>query len=225
VKVAENLEYISQQIKNACIRVNRAPEEIKLVAVTKYVSIERACEALDAGITNLGENRDEGLLAKWEVLGDKPDWHFIGSLQTRKVKNIIDKVEYIHSLDRLSLAEEINKRANRKVKCLVQVNAAGEESKHGLAPEEVIEFIKNLQPFENIVVAGLMTMAPFTDDQKLLRACFRNLADLRNQIRELQLDYAPCTELSMGMSNDFVIAIEEGATIIRIGTALVGEEG
>jgi pyridoxal phosphate enzyme (YggS family) len=225
VKVAENLEYITQQIKNACVRVNRAPEEVKLVAVTKYVSIERACEALDAGITNLGENRDEGLLAKWEVLGDKPDWHFIGSLQTRKVKNIIDKVEYIHSLDRLSLAEEINKRANRKVKCLVQVNAAGEESKHGLAPEEAIEFIKSLQPFENIVVAGLMTMAPYTDDQKLLRSCFRKLADLRNQIRELELDFAPCSELSMGMSNDFVVAIEEGATIIRIGTALVGEEG
>jgi pyridoxal phosphate enzyme (YggS family) len=225
VKVAENLEYITQQIKNACVRVNRAPEEVKLVAVTKYVSIERACEALDAGITNLGENRDEGLLAKWEVLGDKPAWHFIGSLQTRKVKNIIDKVEYIHSLDRLSLAEEINKRANRKVKCLVQVNAAGEESKHGLAPEEAIEFIKSLQPFENIVVAGLMTMAPYTDDQKLLRSCFRKLADLRNQIRELELDFAPCSELSMGMSNDFVVAIEEGATIIRIGTALVGEEG
>jgi PLP dependent protein len=225
VKVAENLEYITQQIKNACVRVNRLPEEVKLVAVTKYVSIERACEALDAGITNLGENRDEGLLAKWEVLGDKPDWHFIGSLQTRKVKNIIDKVEYIHSLDRLSLAEEINKRANRKVKCLVQVNAAGEESKHGLAPEEAIEFIKSLQPFENIVVAGLMTMAPYTDDQKLLRSCFRKLADLRNQIRELELDFAPCSELSMGMSNDFVVAIEEGATIIRIGTALVGEEG
>ncbi len=111
------------------------------------------------------------------------------------------------------------------MKCFVQVNAAGEESKHGLAPEEVIEFIKNLRPFENIVIDGLMTMAPLTDDQKLIRTCFRKLADLRKQIRELQLDFAPCTELSMGMSNDFVIAIEEGATIIRIGTALVGEEG
>jgi PLP dependent protein len=225
VKVADNLEHIKQQINNACLRVNRAPEEVKLVAVTKYVSIERAREAFEAGITNFGENRDEGLLAKWEVLGDKPAWHFIGTLQTRKVKNIIDKVEYIHSLDRISLAEEINKRADKKVKCFVQVNAAGEESKHGLAQEEVIEFIKSLRPFENIVVAGLMAMAPLTDDQKLIRTCFRELADLRKQIKELQLDFAPCTELSMGMSNDFVIAIEEGATIIRIGTALVGEEG
>ena len=100
------------------------------------------------------------LIAKWEVLGDKPTWHFIGSLQTRKVKNIIDKVDYIHSLDRISFAKEINKRANKRIKCFVQVNVSGEESKHGLAPEEVINFIKNIQDYPNIEVAGLMTMAP-----------------------------------------------------------------
>lgn len=225
MKVAENLIHISQQISNACHRVNRTPDEVKLIAVTKYVSIDRANEALEAGIINLGENRDEGLLKKWEVLGDKPSWHFIGTLQTRKVKNIIDKVEYIHSLDRISLAEEINKRAVKKMKCLVQVNVSQEESKHGLPPEDVVDFIKDLRAYENISIEGLMTMAPLTDDEEQLRTCFRQLKELRDQIKDCNFDYAPCTELSMGMSNDFEIAIEEGATMIRIGTALVGVAG
>jgi PLP dependent protein len=172
----------------------------------------------------LGENRDEGLLAKFSVLQDKPVWHYIGSLQTRKVKNIIDKVAYIHSLDRMTLAEELNKRANFPVKCLVQVNASGEESKHGLAPERVIPFIKELHSLPNIVVAGLMTMAPLTDEEQVLRNCFKKLKELKDRVQNLDLANAPCTELSMGMSNDFVIAIEEGATMIRIGTALVGED-
>jgi PLP dependent protein len=223
MKVAENLIHIRQKVNNACQKVNRTPDEVKLIAVTKYVSIERANEAIEAGILNLGENRDDGLLAKWDVLGDKSLWHFIGTLQTRKVKNIIDKVEYIHSLDRISLAEEINKRALKKIKCLLQVNVSGEESKHGLAPEDVTDFIKNLRPYENIIIEGLMTMAPYTDDEEQLRACFRKLRELREQIKNLDLDFAPCSELSMGMSNDFEIAIEEGATMIRIGTALVGE--
>ena len=142
MRVAVNFEQIKQKIINACLRAKRNPEEIKVIAVTKYVSTERASEALEAGITNLGENRDEGLLQKWEVLKDKPTWHYIGSLQTRKVKNIINKVEYIHSLDRISLAEEINKRAEQKVKCLVQVNVSGEESKHGLSSGEAVIFIE-----------------------------------------------------------------------------------
>ncbi|MFJ5761751.1 YggS family pyridoxal phosphate-dependent enzyme [Neobacillus sp. NPDC093182] len=225
MKVAENLIHISQRISNACHKVNRSPDEVKLIAVTKYVSIDRANEALEAGIINLGENRDEGLLKKWEVLGDKPNWHFIGTLQTRKVKNIIDKVEYIHSLDRISLAEEINKRAVKKMKCLVQVNVSQEESKHGLTPEDVVDFIKDLRAYENISIEGLMTMAPLTDDEEQLRTCFRKLKELRDQIKDCNFDYAPCTELSMGMSNDFEIAIEEGATMIRIGTALVGVAG
>lgn len=225
MKVADNLTQIQKQINDACLKGNRTPADVKLIAVTKYVSTKRANEALEAGITDLGENRDDGLLAKWEVLGDKPTWHFIGTLQTRKVKNIIDKVEYVHSLDRISLAEEINKRASHKVKCLVQVNVSQEESKHGLREEQVIEFVKSLQPFDNIIVSGLMTMAPNTVDETILRDCFRKLSTLRDNVRACQLDYAPCTELSMGMSNDFTIAIEEGATMVRIGTALVGEDG
>lgn len=224
MKVAVKLESIKQEINNACSKVNRKPEEVRLIAVTKYVSIDRAKEALDAGVMDLGENRDEGLLEKWEVLKDKPVWHYIGTLQTRKVKNIINIADYIHSLDRMSLAEEINKRAERLMNCLVQVNVSGEESKHGMAPEEVLPFIKKLQTLKNIRIAGLMTMAPLTDDEGILRSCFGKLKELRDEIRTLNLDFAPCTELSMGMSNDYSIAIEEGATMIRIGTALVGED-
>lgn len=224
MKVADNLQKIKEEITAACVKSNRSPEEITIIAVTKYVSVERANEAIEAGIKDLGENYDEGLNAKWEVLKDKPRWHYIGTLQTRKVKNIIDKVDYIHSLDRISLAKEINKRADRKINCFVQVNVSGEESKHGMTPEEVPAFIEALKEFPNIVVAGLMTMAPFTEDETLLHRCFHRLKELQLAVQNMNLDYAPCTELSMGMSNDYSIAIEEGATMVRIGTALVGED-
>ncbi|WP_066289310.1 YggS family pyridoxal phosphate-dependent enzyme [Bacillus sp. FJAT-29937] len=224
MKVIENLKKVQVNIKNACERSNRNTEDIKIIAVTKYVSTERALEALDAGVIHLGENRDDGLLEKWEVIKDKPIWHFIGSLQTRKVKNIINIVDYIHSLDRLSLAQEINKRANKQIKCFIQVNVSGEESKQGIHPEEVMKFIEELSQYPNILVCGLMTMAPLTSDEELLRSCFRKLKKLQIDIQQMDLDYAPCQELSMGMSNDFEIAIEEGATMVRIGTALVGNE-
>ncbi|MDF1506665.1 YggS family pyridoxal phosphate-dependent enzyme [Robertmurraya sp. DFI.2.37] len=223
MKVADNLANINKQIEAACNKTNRDPDQIKIIAVTKYVSIERAKEAIEAGIVHLGENREEGLSAKWAVLGDKPKWHFIGTLQSRKVKNIIDKVDYIHSLDRLSLAAEIDKRAQRKVNCFVQVKTSEEDSKHGIDPNEVHSFIQQLEQYSNIQVVGLMTMAPFTDDEQVLRRCFRALKELQLEIQGKKLEYAPCHELSMGMSNDFEVAIEEGATMIRIGTALVGE--
>ncbi|WP_251549078.1 YggS family pyridoxal phosphate-dependent enzyme [Neobacillus muris] len=225
MKVAAKLEQIRQQINEACRKVNRNPDEVTIIAVTKYVSTERAKEAVEAGILHLGENRDEGLLEKWNVLQDKPVWHYIGTLQSRKVKNIIDKVNYIHSLDRLSLAEEINKRAAGNINCLVQVNTSQEASKHGLHPDEVVDFVKSLRPYEKIRIQGLMTMAPFTDDEQVIRECFHKLRELRDQIQACHFEFAPCTELSMGMSNDFAIAIEEGATMVRIGTALVGEDG
>ncbi|KSU62441.1 YggS family pyridoxal phosphate enzyme [[Bacillus] enclensis] len=224
MKVAEKLEMINNQIIKACSKVARDPDEINIVAVTKYVSIKRAEEAVQAGLIHLGENRDSGLMEKWEVLKGEPQWHFIGTLQSRKVKNIIDKVSYIHSLDRLSLAKEIHKRADRPVSCFVQVNVSGEDSKHGMDPQEVAGFIRNLEDYPNIKVVGLMTMAPHTDDENFLRKCFRSLRELQEHIHSMELPYAPCTELSMGMSNDYTIAIEEGATFIRIGSALVGND-
>jgi PLP dependent protein len=223
MKVETKLKKIRQEIHDVCEKLNRDPDEITIIAVTKYVSINRATEAIEAGIIHIGENRDEGLLEKWEELKDKPKWHYIGSLQTRKVKNIVNIVDYIHSLDRISLAEEINKRANHPINCFVQVNVSGEDTKHGISPSEVIPFIEKIKDFPNIIICGLMTMAPFTDEEATIRHCFQTLKSLQMEIANKQLPYAPCRELSMGMSNDFKIAIEEGATFIRIGTALVGD--
>ncbi|MCC3357550.1 YggS family pyridoxal phosphate-dependent enzyme [Bacillus sp. REN16] len=222
--IQENLLNIQENIEQACKRSNRSADDVSIIAVTKYVSVETAKEAIEAGIHHIGENRDAGLLKKQEEIGDAPNWHFIGSLQTRKVKNIVDKVDYIHSLDRISLAEEIQSRANGKIKCFIQVNVSGEESKHGMTPEHLEPFIIELEKLPNIEVVGLMTMAPLTDDKIIIRECFQRLRRLRDDVQAFGLPYAPCTELSMGMSNDYEIAIEEGATFIRIGTALVGKE-
>lgn len=220
----ENFEKVMSRIHAACERVNRNVEDVTIIAVTKYVSIERAKEALEVGVSHLGENRLEGFKEKYEEIGNEATWHFIGTLQSRKVKDVISNIDFLHSLDRHSLAKEINKRATDLVPCFVQVNTSGEQSKHGLPVEEVIPFIKGLEQYERIRVAGLMTMAPFTDDEKVVRSCFQKLRELRDEIQQLHLPYAPCTNLSMGMSNDFEIAIEEGATHVRIGTSLVGKE-
>lgn len=224
MSVKESLKDIEASIEKACTQAKRDRNNIKIIAVTKYVSVNRAVEAVDAGIIHLGESRDDGFLNKWDELNNKVVWHFIGSLQTKKVKKIIDKIDYIHSLDRLSLAEEIHKRSSKQINCFVQVNVSGEEAKHGIHPNEVIDFIHKLKDFPNIRVVGLMTMAPFTDDQQVIRECFRNLRLLSLDVQALKLPFAPCLELSMGMSNDFEIAVEEGATFLRIGTSLVGKE-
>lgn len=219
--IIENLLQIQQEINKA---KEKSPynQNVQIIAVTKSVSNERTVEAFEADIVHLGENRPEGLMNKIEVLGQKPIWHYIGTLQTRKVKQVLPFVDYIHSLDRLSLAEEINKRAQQVVKCFVQVNVAKEDSKHGLDIEEVGAFIEQLKAYPNIQVVGLMTMAPFTEDEYVLRHTFKRLKQLQLEIQHKNEAHAPCTELSMGMSNDYTIAIEEGATFVRIGTALVG---
>ncbi len=223
--VQENLQSIQQQIQEACNRSARKDSSVQLIAVTKSVSVERTREVIDAGVFHLGENRPEGLALKQEAItSEKVSWHYIGTLQTRKVKAVINQIDYLHSLDRLSLAEEIEKRATAVINCFVQVNVAEEESKHGLAYAEVEEFIEQLHPFTKINVIGLMTMAPLTEDEEMIRNVFRQLKELQAKIQAKQYSYAPCSELSMGMSGDFEIAIEEGATFVRIGTALVGQD-
>ncbi|WNB93978.1 YggS family pyridoxal phosphate-dependent enzyme [Bacillus sp. NEB1478] len=221
----ENKEQIEENINRVCREKNREPKGVKLIAVTKYVSNETAKEAVQAGIEHLGENRVEGLLEKREHLSGLPViWHFIGSLQTRKVKDVINYVDYIHSLDRLSLAKEIQKRAERTISCFIQVNVAEEDSKHGLSVKDVMPFVDKLKEYDKIKIAGLMTMAPFTEDESLIRNVFSTLKQLQIDIQDQDFSHAPCTELSMGMSNDYVIAVEEGATFLRIGTSLVGKE-
>lgn len=222
-KVEENLAKINDEINQQREKSNISTQ-LSVIAVTKYVTIERAKEAYQAGLRHFGENRLEGFKEKKEALPSDAVFHFIGSLQSRKVKDVINDVDYFHALDRMSLAKEINKRANHTIPCFLQVNVSGESSKHGIDLDDVNSFIEDLKQYENIKIVGLMTMAPFTDDVEYIQSLFRNLRIKRDEIHKLNLEYAPCTELSMGMSNDYLIAIEEGATFVRIGTKLVGEE-
>lgn len=222
MSVTENLADIQEKIKLACEKANRKIDEITVIGVTKYVTIERTEELISAGISNLGENRTEEFLHKYEAIENRADWHFIGTLQSRKVKDIIGKVSAIHSLDRLSVAKQINNRSDKPIDCFVQVNVSGEESKHGLNPKDVMSFIEDLEQFEKVNVVGLMTMAPHVDNEDEIRTVFRNLRYLRDEVMKRNLPHAPCKFLSMGMSNDYEIAIEEGATHIRIGSKLVG---
>ena len=220
-KIEENLLNIQKQIVNAKQRAN-TDQTVNIIAVTKEVDIARTKEAIEAGLTNLGENRPEGLMNKLQSINSNVSWHYIGSLQTRKVKQVINNIDYLHSLDRLSLAEEIEKRATKAVKCFIQVNVSGEESKHGMTKQQTLEFVKQLEQFSKIIVVGLMTMAPFTEDETVIRQVFKQLKQLQQEMSQLNIPNVPCTELSMGMSNDYEIAVEEGATFVRIGTALVG---
>ena len=204
--------------------LNNIRPDIQVIAVTKQVDIERTVEAIDAGIRHLGENRPEGLLNKRQAINADVHWHFIGNLQTRKVKEVIGQIDYLHSLDRMSLAKEIQKRATHPLKCFVQVNVSKEESKSGILAEETVDFVRSLKAFDKIQVIGLMTMAPNTTDESIIRNVFKGLKSLQLEIAAEGMSHAPCTECSMGMSNDYRIAVQEGATFVRIGTALVGSE-
>ncbi|WP_214846551.1 YggS family pyridoxal phosphate-dependent enzyme [Exiguobacterium sp. s193] len=221
MSINENVQRIQQKMQQASEK-NFQKKQVQLIGVTKSVSSQVAAELLDAGVTALGENRPEGLTEKQAALGREAcTWHFIGTLQTRKVRQIIEQIDVLHSLDRLHLAEEINKRAKRPVDCFVQVNVSGETSKQGIAPEDIHSFLHEIGQYPRIRVVGLMTMAPLTENQDEIRSVFRSLRELRDDVAARKLSYAPCTELSMGMSSDYEIAIEEGATYVRIGTVLV----
>ncbi|PKR78548.1 YggS family pyridoxal phosphate-dependent enzyme [Halalkalibacillus sediminis] len=222
--IEESYQDIVNKIDAACQRVDRNPAEVEIIAVTKYVSVATAQAAINVGVKHLAENRLEGFSKKYEEIGNEVNWHFVGTLQSRKVKEIINQVDYLHSLDRTSLAKEVNKRTEQTVRCFVQVNTSGEDSKHGLSPENVSEFIDSLEKFPKIQVVGLMTMAPFDAGEEDIRKYFKRLKGLRDKIKSNNWEHAPCEYLSMGMSNDFEIAVEEGATHVRIGTSLVGNE-
>ncbi|MCO7128106.1 YggS family pyridoxal phosphate-dependent enzyme [Sporolactobacillus shoreicorticis] len=226
MNVAENLKQVQATIKDACERSGRNTEDVTVIAVTKYVSTDRAQEAVDNGIFHLAENRKEGLLEKQEFIhDDRVTWHLIGTLQTRKVKDVMGKIDYFHALDRLKLANELNKRIKEgTLNCFVEINISGEESKHGITEDQLDSFIDALASYEHLRVVGLMTMAPNTGDRDVIRHVFHRLRILRDRIQDRKIHYAPCTELSMGMSHDYEIAVEEGATFVRIGTSLVGNE-
>jgi pyridoxal phosphate enzyme (YggS family) len=227
VTLNDRINEVETRINEACIRSGRSREDVNVVAVTKYVSLDITAEVLSQGLIHIGENRWQNAETKWNALGEQGIWHFIGHLQTNKVKDIINKFQYIHSLDRLSLAQELEKKANlldTEVKVFLQVNISGEDSKYGLSPENVASFLNEIKQFNHIKVIGLMTMAPFEGHPEDTRPVFRGLRELRDELNRQSLTREPITELSMGMSNDFEVAIEEGSTWVRLGSILVGKE-
>ncbi len=217
--LAENYKNVLQLIDEAAARSGRSSEEVKIIAVTKTVGPEKVREAIKLGLTNFGENRVQDAAEKVATITGVR-WHFIGHLQSNKARDVLPAYCMIHSLDRISLAEALQKCAEKlalEVEILIQVNISGEESKFGLDPEAVPDLISRLQQFDRLKISGLMTMAPFVENQEEVRVYFRDLRLLRDSLMKPGLELP---ELSMGMTNDFVVAVEEGATMVRIGSAL-----
>lgn len=224
-QILDNLNRIRQRVHDAALRVGRDPQDVQILAVTKTVPIAPIREVVAAGMDMFGENRVQELKAKIPQFSDRVQWHMIGSLQTNKLKLIGDKVALIHSLDRLALAEAIDEygqRIGRPLACLVEVNVAGERTKHGLCLQDVTEFIQRVSQMRGIMVDGFMTMAPYCENAEEVRPVFRELRRLASEIAVMELPRVTMRHLSMGMSNDFEVAIEEGATLVRIGSAIFG---
>jgi len=222
--IRENILDIKEKIQNSAVKSKDSSDIITLIGVTKTRSPAEINEAIHSGITDIGENRVQEILNKYnEVIPVR--WHMIGHLQTNKVKYIIDKVKMIHSVDSLKLAKEINKRAGQHhlvMDVLVQVNIADEDSKFGLKPEELDSFLDSIKEYNHIQVKGLMTVAPLEENPENVRIYFRQMKELFNTYKKSNLRNQDMKYLSMGMTNDFEIAIEEGANMVRIGTAIFG---
>lgn len=224
--IISNIDEVLGNINIAATKVGRDPKEIKLIAVTKTKPVEDIQQALGYGVIDAGENKVQEIRDKYEVFGDKINWHMIGHLQTNKVKYIVDKVTLIHSVDSMKLAEKIDAEANKKgiiIDVLVQVNVAKEDSKFGIYVEEVIDFISEVSKLSNIRVKGLMTIAPYVDNPEENRPIFRKIKEIVIDIKSKNIDNVTMDIISMGMTNDYMIAIEEGSTMVRVGTAIFGK--
>lgn len=223
--VTENLKIVEEKITRACMRSKRKREEVTLIAVSKTKPIGMMEEAMQSGIRIFGENKVQEILKKEPALPKDIDWHLIGHLQRNKVRQIAGKVAMIHSVDSLRLAEQIQKEYDKqglKARILIEVNAAREESKFGLMPEETEDVIREIAQMPNIEVCGLMTIAPFVDNPEDNRIHFSNLRKLLVDINAKNIDNVNMRELSMGMTGDYEVAIEEGATFVRVGTGIFG---
>ena len=226
--ILENLNHILQRIEKACLNAGRDPQEVRLLMATKTVSPERIKTALNAGQLLIAENKVQELKDKFDALTDTPHInHFIGHLQTNKVKDILKyDVRCVQSLDRIELAEKLHQRLsaqNRTIEVLIQVNTSNEESKFGVAPENAIDLIKQVAQFETLKIKGLMTIGLFSAETEEVRKCFKLLKRLQQEVEALNLPNVEMKELSMGMSGDLETAIEEGSTIVRVGTAIFGQ--
>lgn len=216
----KNKDLVFEQVANATKAANRSQESVKVIAVTKYVDSGVAARLIDTGIEHIGENRVDMFLDKYEALKDKNlTWHLIGTLQRRKVKNVINYVDYFHALDSVKLAAEIQKRAEHPIKCFLQINISEEESKHGFKVSEIDEALEQISDFDKVEIVGLMTMAPKNASDSEINDIFGKADQLRQDLQERHLPHMPFTELSMGMSGDFPIAIRNGATFVRIGSS------
>ena len=223
--ISSNVSLIRQRMEVACSRCGRDPRSVRLMAVSKTVTPERIRQALDAGVTLLGENYVQEAREKIPTVGHAAEWHMIGHLQTNKVKYVVNLFDWIHSVDRLELARELDKRAgqnNRRLNVLIEVNVSGEESKSGIEATEVLELVRQISLLSHINLCGLMTMPPYSDHPENSRPYFQALRKLRDDISAANIPGICMDELSMGMTDDFEVAIEEGATIIRVGRAIFG---
>jgi PLP dependent protein len=221
--LVENLSDIRAQIAETCRACHRQPGEIAILAVTKTFPADRIRDAVEAGLTDIGESRVQEAESKFAELGHLGEYHLIGHLQSNKVKKAVQLFDVIQSVDSLPLAQEISRRAGelgRTIDCLIEVNSSGEEQKFGVSPDHILELLRDMQVLPSIRVTGLMTVGPLTEDDDLVRAAFHMMRRLFEQGRELAGE--PFRILSMGMSSDFQLAIEEGSTMIRIGTGLFG---
>ncbi len=222
--IIDSLARVRECINSSCLSCGRSPEDVLLIAVSKTQSMESIKEALNCGQVHFGENKAQELRDKFAALGDKPVWHFIGSLQTNKVKYVVDSATFVHSIDSLNLLNEIGKQSEKKgkhLKCLIEVKTSFEETKAGVVDKEkVFEMAEAFRQYPLLELCGLMTIAPFVDDKKIVRDSFRKLAKMQD---ELKGSGYSVPHLSMGMTDDFEAAIEEGATMIRIGSAIFGK--
>lgn len=223
--VKDNYQYIREQVDEVAIQCGRKPEDVTLIAVSKTKPLSDIEELITIGVEEFGENKVQELCDKYENVSKPVHFHLIGHLQTNKVKYIVDKACLIHSVDSIKLAKELQKEAAKKdctIDILIEVNVAREDSKFGLYVEEVLAFVEEVSQFPNVKIVGLMTIAPFVDNPEDNRQYFRELKQLSLDITSKNIDNVNMNVLSMGMTNDYKVAIEEGATMVRVGTAIFG---
>ncbi|MCR1918641.1 YggS family pyridoxal phosphate-dependent enzyme [Frisingicoccus caecimuris] len=223
--IKENVAEVEARIQAACERAGRRREEVTLIAVSKTKPVRDIYEVMETGIKDFGENKVQEMCDKMEMIQQPLNWHMIGHLQRNKVKYIVDKATLIHSVDSLRLAQQISQEAQKKSvesNILIEVNVAEEESKFGLSTEEVIQMVEEISKLPSVHIKGLMTVAPFTDNPEENRPYFRNLKQLAVDIAEKNIDNVTMSVLSMGMTGDYEVAIEEGATMVRVGTGIFG---
>jgi len=228
MSIHENVQFVRNKIAEAYRRSGRESEEIELVAITKTVGVEQINKAIEAGIRIVGENRVQEAWRKFQEVGKEVHWHMVGHLQTNKVKRVLQFADMIHSVDSVYLAREIQTQAeklDRTVEILIQVNTSGEESKFGLEPEATIGAIEEVSALTNLKIKGLMTIGAFLPNPEDVRPCFKLLRELRDRVNERKIAAVQMEALSMGMTNDYEVAIEEGSTMVRVGTAIFGKRG